>query len=145
MSWAYELRGAENRLIETHSGYRDEKAARLAGRFAECIFNCVCSSYSGKLFVVTREAAGFSEASEFPAPQLANVEIRATLNYPWQQHALDAFLEKDPKEQLRKIAIAERAISDRLLDPAPFEKAEKTELNRLLPVLRVILQEMARL
>jgi hypothetical protein len=67
----------------------------------------------------------------------------STLNvkYAWQKPVLDAFQERNPKNQLRKIIMAEQAVSDRLCNPAPFGVDERVALRKLLPVLRRLLHQ----
>lgn len=147
MAWCYELRGSENRLVETHFGFKSEEAARAAGQYAQCMIDCIGYGNSETLTLVTKEEGSTLE-SLAPRPDIdtrliSSRNVKPNLKYLWQQRALEAFLEPDPKNQLRKISLVEQAISDRVLDPAPFERDERIALGKLLPILRRLLREMA--
>lgn len=150
MAWCYELRGFENRLIGRHSGFKSERAARVAGQYAKRAMECICYPNSETLTLVTKEndattkrltqvpkASGRSYDSHF----IAKHDAKTNLKYAWQKPVLDAFQERNPKNQLRKIVMAEHAVSDRLCNPAPFGVDERAALRKLLPVLRKLLHQ----
>jgi hypothetical protein len=150
MAWCYELRGPENRLVGRHSGFKSERAARVAGQYAKCVMGCVCHPNFETLTLITKENDAITErlakmpdaSGRWYDPHLiAKRELKTNLKYAWQKRALDAFLERNPKNQLRKIIMAEQAVSDRLCNPAPFGIDERIALKKLLPVLRRLLQQ----
>jgi hypothetical protein len=150
MAWCYELRGSENRLLGRHSGFKSERAARVAGQYAKRAMDCICYPNSETLTLVTKEndttterfaqipkASGRSYGLRF----IAKHDAKTNLKYAWQKPVLDAFQERNPKNQLRKIVVAEQAVSDRLCNPAPFGVDERIALRKLLPVLRRLLHQ----
>jgi hypothetical protein len=65
------------------------------------------------------------------------------VRYLWQQQLLDAFL--SPRRELpQKIAIAERAIAERLQDSGELDFAEHAALRDARRALRVLLSEAER-
>jgi len=145
MPWIYELRGAENRLVEIRSGFSTEKAARNAALRAKRLVDCICYPNPETLTVVVKE--GESMASRWGETPLSAGEssspgIKRDLKYPWQQVVLDAFREPYPENVLLKINVAERAISERLVDPNPFELAERLAVGEALLSLRRLLAQM---
>lgn len=152
MAWCYELRGPENRLVGRHSGFKSERAARVAGQYAKRMMDCVCYPNLETLTLITKvrdttrdrltkmpDASGKRYDPHF----IAKRDLKTNLKYAWQKRALDAFLERNPKSQLHKIGMAEQAITDRLRNPAPFEVDERIALTKLLPVLRRLLHQMS--
>src|ERR1700741_5399069 len=128
MAWCYELRGSENRLLGRHSGFKSERAARVAGQYAKRAMDCICYPNSETLTLVTKEnhttakrlaqipkASGRSCDPHF----IAKPGPKNNLEYSRQKPVLGAFQERNPKNQLRKIIMAEQAVSDRLCNPAP--------------------------
>lgn len=59
------------------------------------------------------------------------------LIYEWQQSVLDAFLELEPEQLSEKLCVAERTITERLLDPQP-DAQERATLNDALHLLHAI-------
>lgn len=104
MSWSYEIRGEENRLVEIRGGFAAEKDAREAGERARRMIDCICHPNLEKLSVLTKAGTSPSDA----------MEREVQLRYPWQQLVLDAFMEPDSTQVLHKIAAAERALGARL-------------------------------
>lgn len=104
MSWFYEIRGEDNRLVEVRSGFATEQAAREAGERAKRMIDCVCYPNLETLTLLTRAGTLQSRAAE--------PEVK--FKYPWQQLVRDAFLEPDSTKVLYKIATAERALGARL-------------------------------
>lgn len=151
MAWCYELRGSDYRLVEVRSGFDTETEARNVGQRVKRKIDCIRYAKPETLTLVTKEHGGtLSRFVGMPSPdkwldlkRSAKRGVKMDLKYRWQQRVLDAFLESDPKTLLRKIARAEHAISARMLDPTPFERAERTALGKLLPVLRKLLGELA--
>ena len=145
MPWIYELRGAENRLVEIRSGFPTEKAARNAALRAKRLVDCICHPNPETLTVVVKE--GESMASRWTEAPLSAGEssspgVKRDLKYPWQQLVLDAFREPHPENVILKINVAERAISERLVDPNPFELAERLAVGEALLSLRRLLAQM---
>jgi hypothetical protein len=112
--------------------------------------DCICYPKSETLTLVTKENDAITErlakmpdaSGRWYDPHLiAKRELKTNLKYAWQKRALDAFLERNPKNQLRKIIMAEQAVSDRLCDPVPFGVDERIALRKLLPVLRRLLHQ----
>ena len=132
MAWCYELRGSENRLVGRHSGFKSERAARVAGQYAKRAMDSICYPNSETLTLVTKE-----NDPHF----IAKHDAKTNLKYAWQKPVLDAFQEMNPKNQLRKIIMAEQAVSDRLCNPVPFGVDERIALKKLLPVLRRLLHQ----
>ena len=64
------------------------------------------------------------------------------LRYSWQQFVLDAFREPHLERALLRINVAERAISERLVDRSPFEAAERLAIGEALLSLRSLLAQM---
>ncbi len=145
MPWIYELRGAENRLVEIRSGFSTEKAARNAALRAKRLVDCICYPNPETLTVVVKE--GESMASRWAETPLSAGEssspgVKRDLKYPWQQLVLDAFREPHPENVMLKINVAERAISERLVDPNPFELAERLAIGEALLSLRRLLAQV---
>jgi hypothetical protein len=118
MTWSYEIRGVENRLVEIRSGFATEDEARSAGKRAKRLIDCVCYPNLERLTVRTQEGGDdLRHLAEMPcAPEewfepRSPADGKATLRYPWQQLVLDAFMEPRPEDVLLKINIAERAIA----------------------------------
>jgi len=151
MAWCYELRGSDGRLVQMRSGFSTEAEARDVGQRAKRIIDCLCYPESETLTLVTKDdRSAPNRLVEMPSPDkwldpesIAKLGVKINLKYPWQQLVLDAFLEPHPKILLRKIAIAEHAISTRVIDPAPFELDERMAVTELLPVLQRLLGESA--
>jgi hypothetical protein len=150
MSWCYEIRGAEDRLVEVRSGFATEDKAVKAGGRAKQMIGSICDFSPDVLTLVTKEdqptLAGDSMMSSAPEAA-ANVNGAAkqgwNLTYPWQQAVLDAFLELHPKDLPGRINVAERAISSRLLEADPFELGERIALGEALLALRRLLREQS--
>lgn len=130
MTWCYEIRGSENRLVDICSGFSTQKEARNAGQRMKRMINCFCFPNLEMLSVITKESP---EAHCVPLPNL---------QYPWERLVFDAFLEPNRQNLPRKMNIAERAISARLLDSAPSELDEHIALREALLALRRLLCEM---
>jgi hypothetical protein len=141
MAWCYELRGSENRLLGRHSGFKSERAARVAGQYAKRAMDCICYPNSETLTLVTKENRTTTEGRSYDPHFIAKHDAKTNLKYAWQKPVLDAFQERNPKNQLRKIIMAEQAVSDRLCNPAPFGVDERIALRKLLPVLRRLLHQ----
>src|SRR5437879_1077037 len=114
MAWCYEIRGAENRLVEVRSGFATEDKAAKAGQRAKRLIGSICDSGLETLTLVTREDQPTLRAgSKLPAAPAEAVEANgaakhgSNLKYPWQQAILDAFLEPDPENLSRRINLAE--------------------------------------
>lgn len=144
MPWIYELRGAENRLIEIRSGFSTEKAARSAALRAKRLVDCICYPNLETLTVVVKE--GESMVGRAETQSSAGVSAwpgsKQDLRYPWQQLVLDAFREPHPENVPQRINVAERAISQRLVDPNPFELAERLAIGEALLSLRRLLTQV---
>jgi len=100
MPWIYELRGAENRLVEIRSGFSTEKDARNAGLRAKRLVDCICYPNPETLMVVIKEGESTtSRWVEMPAVagESSSLGSPEGLRYPWQQLVLDAFRESHPK------------------------------------------------
>jgi hypothetical protein len=145
MSWIYELRGAENRLVEIRSGFATEKAARSAAQRAKRLVDCICYPNLETLTVVVKESDSAAiHMAEMPdaAGESSSPAFETALRYPWQQLVLDAFREPHPENVALRINVAERAISQRLLDDQPFELAERLAIGEALLSLRRLLTLM---
>ena len=145
MPWIYELRGAENRLVEIRSGFSTEKDARNAGLRAKRLVDCICYPNPETLMVVIKEGESTtSRWVEMPAVagESSSLGSLEGLRYPWQQLVLDAFRESHPKNVQLRINVAERAISERLVDPHPFELAERLAIGEALLSLRRLLAQV---
>jgi hypothetical protein len=151
MAWCYELRGSDSSLVQMRSGFSTEAEARDVGQRAKRIIDCLCYPDSETLTLVTKDDGSTPDRLVgMPSPNkwldsesIAKLGVKINLKYPWQQLVLDAFLEPHPKSLLRKIALAEHAISARVLDPAPFGLDERMAVTELLPVLQRLLGESA--
>lgn len=142
MSWIYELRGAENRLVEVRSGFATEKAARSAAQRAKRLVDCICYPNLETLTVVVKEGDSAAiQLAEMPhsGREFASAGSATQLKYPWQQLVLDAFREPHPENVPLRINVAERAISQRLVDNQPFELAERLAIGEALLSLRRLL------
>jgi len=146
MAWSYEVRGSQNRLVESRSGFATEEEARGAGSRAKRLIDCVCYPNRERLTLVIKE--GDSEPdqlAEMPnAPEQwlepqSGEAGKATLKYSWQQLVLDAFMEPREENLLPKINLAERAISSRLLDATPCQLDERLAVGESLLALRRLL------
>jgi len=73
-----------------------------------------------------------------PGPDNGSENLNSKLKYPWQQALLDAFVELCPEHLPEKINAAERAIGQRLCDPAPSDSDEQKALREALANLRMI-------
>ena len=145
MPWVYELRGPENRLVEIRSGFSTEKAARKAALRAKRLVDCICYPNPETLTVVVKEGESMvSHAAEMPhsASEFLPPGLKNELRYPWQQLVLDAFREPHLEKALLRINVAERAISERLVDPNPFELAERLAIGEALLSLRRLLAQV---
>ena len=145
MPWIYELRGAENRLVEIRSGFSTEKAARNAALRAKRLVDCICYPNPETLTVVVKEGESMaSRWGEMPlsAGESSSPGANRDLRYPWQQFVLDAFREPHPENVQLRINVAERAISERLVDPNPFELAERLAIGEALLSLRRLLAQV---
>ncbi len=150
MAWSYEVRGSENRLVESRSGFATEVEARGAGSRAKRLIDCVCYPNLERLTLVIKE--GDSEPdqlAEMPnAPEQwlepqSGGDGKPTLKYPWQQLVIEAFMEPREENLLPKINLAERAISSRLLDRAPCALDERLAVGESLLALRRLLAHIA--
>lgn len=142
MPWIYELRGAENRLVEIRCGFSTEKAARSAAQRAKRLVDCICYPNPEALTVVVKEGesiandlAGMSHSSWASSTPNSTTDLR----YPWQQLVLDAFREPHPENVYLRVNVAEHAISERLVDPNPFALAERLAIGEALLSLRRLL------
>ena len=145
MPWIYELRGAENRLVEIRSGFSTEKDARNAGLRAKRLVDCICYPNPETLMVVIKEGESTtSRWVEMPAVagESSSLGSLEGLRYPWQQLSSNAFRESHPKNGQLRINVAERAISERLVDPHPFELAERLAIGEALLSLRRLLAQV---
>jgi hypothetical protein len=145
MPWIYELRGAENRLVEIRSGFSTEKAARNAALRAKRLVDCVCYPNPETLMVVVKE--GESVVSRWAemrpsAGEASSPGSKKGLRYPWQQLVLDAFRESHPEDVVLRINVAEDAISERLVDPHPIQLAERLAIGEALLSLRRLLAKV---
>lgn len=148
MAWRYEIRGSENRLVELRSGFEVEKEARDAGERAKRMIDCVCYPNLETLSLVIKEdGSALGRALGAPPQEKSGSQpselYESNMKYPWQQAVLDAFLEPHPANLPRKINIAERAISSRLLESDPFELDERIALGEALLALRRLMREQA--
>jgi hypothetical protein len=150
MAWCYEVRGSQDRLLEIRSGFATEEDARGAGIRAMRLIDCVCYPNLEKLTLVIKESDNEpDQLAEMPnAPEgwlepQSGEQGKPTLKYPWQQLVLDAFMEPHAENSLHKIDLAERAISTRLLDPAPCELDERLAVGESLLALRRLLAHIA--
>ena len=66
------------------------------------------------------------------------------LRYPWQQLVSDVFTETNREELPKRINIAERAISARLLDVTPSKPDERVALKEALAALHRLISETRR-
>src|SRR5437588_12954764 len=147
MAWCYEIRGAENRLIEVRSGFATEDKAAQAGQRAKQMIRSICELETLTLRIKEDETT--LAGSNMPAvPEEASggngaATYGSNLKYPWQQAILDAFLEPHPENLSRRINVAERAISMRLLEADPFELDERIALGEALLALRRLVREQS--
>jgi hypothetical protein len=148
MAWCYEIRRLDNRLVEIRSGFATERVAREAGERSKRTIDCICYPNLETLSLVIKEdGTALSRPPEAPPapddkpglPPAARPE--ANLKYLWQQAVLDAFLEPHAENVPRKINVAERAISVRLLESDPFELDERIALGEALLALRRLTRE----
>lgn len=150
MAWSFEIRGSENRLIEVRSGYATQLEARAAGRRIKRMIDCLCYPNFEPLTLLTKEdlsmlspiAQMTSLPGELSDPPPAKPVVNLKLKYPWQQLVVAAFLEPHAENLPGKINIAERGLSARLLDAAPFELDERLALGESLLALRQLLNEL---
>lgn len=151
MAWSYEIRGAENRLVEIRSGFATETDARKAGERSKRMIDCICYPNLETLtLVINDDATPASRLPAVPSPADAPDSQRnghesnsSNLKYPWQQAVLDAFLEPHPANLPRKVNVAERAISARLLEADPFQLDERIALGEALLALRRLVRELS--
>jgi hypothetical protein len=148
MSWRYEIRGSENRLVEIRSGFATDKEARDAAQRSKRMIDCICYPNPETLTLVTKQNGTapnrVPEKSAVPEGQLdpsRAAQHEAIFKYPWQQAVLDAFLESHPENLPGKLNVAERAISARLLESDPFELEERVALGEALLALRRLVRE----
>jgi hypothetical protein len=145
LPWVYELRGSDNHLVEIRSGFSTEKAARKAALRAKRLVDCICYPNPETLTVVVKEGESMvSRAAEMPpsASESSASGSKKELRYPWQRLVLDAFREPHLEKALLRINVAERAISERLVDPNPFELAERLAIGEALLSLRRLLAQV---
>jgi hypothetical protein len=151
MPWGYEIRGSEYRLVEIRSGFASEREARNAGKRAKRMIDCVCyPNLESLTLVIKADAAPMNRLAEMPAgtesfldPQrIANGDIQWNLKYSWQQLVVDAFLEPYIENLPRKISVAERAISARLLERKTFALDERIALGEALLALHRLLCDL---
>lgn len=151
MSWCYEIRGPDSRLVETRSAFATEEKALKAGQRAMRMIRSICDSSLEILTLVTKEdQPAEGNGSKLPAEPAEPVKVNdaatrrgSHLKYPWQQAVLDAFLEPHPQNLPRRINVAERAISSRLLEADPFELDERIALGEALLALRRLIREQS--
>lgn len=147
MAWCYEIRASENRFVEMRSGFATEKEARDAGERSKRMIDCICYPNLETLTLVTRNDVTELSLREVPASPAAEngsrppADREVKVKYPWQQAVLDAFLEPHAKNLSRKINVAERAISARLLESDPFDLEERIALGEALLALRRLVRE----
>ena len=132
MSWFYEIRGQENRLVEVRGGFATEKAAREAGECAKRMIDCIC----------------------YPNPEVLSLLITAgtlptytderdvQLKYPWQQLVLDAFMEPSSTKILYKIGAAERALAARIGGVTVPGSEEHVAIGEALLALRRLISQL---
>lgn len=150
MTWSYEVRGFQDRLVESRFGFATEEDARGAGDRAKRLIDCVCYPNRERLTVLIKEGdtgpdqlAEMSGAPEEWLEPQSGEQGKPTLKYAWQQLVLDAFMEPQPKNLLAKINLAERAISARLIDPSACELDERLAVGESLLALRRLLAHIA--
>jgi len=134
MAWCYEIRGLNNRMVESRSGFATETEAREAGERSKRMIDWMCYPNQETLSFIIKE-----DGIDLSRPPNAGHE--ANLKYPWQQAVLDAFLEPHPANLPRTVNVAERAISARLLESDPFELDERIALGEALLALRRLIRE----
>jgi len=142
MPWMYELRGAENRLVEIRSGFSTEEDARNAAQGAKRLVDCVCYPNLETLAVVVKESEGIVNCLvEMPRPagEAIPAALEQNLKFPWQRLVQLAFREPDLENVPLRINVAERALSERLCDPKPFEIDERLAVGEALLSLRRLL------
>jgi hypothetical protein len=145
MPWIYELRGVENRLVEIRSGFSTEKAARNAALRAKRLVDCICYPSPEPLTVVVKDDDSMMIClAEMPpsAGESSSRDSKQNLRYPWQELVVEAFGEPHPENVPLRINAAERAISARLVDPNPFELAERLAIGEALLSLRRLLAQV---
>jgi hypothetical protein len=150
MAWSYEVRGFQDRVVEVRSGFATEEDARGAGSRAKRLIDCVCYPNLERLTLVIKEGGNEPDQlaempnalAEWLEPQ-SGEQGKPTLKYPWQQLVLDAFMEPHAENVLPKIDLAERAISNRLLEPATCELDERLAVGESLLALRRLLAHIA--
>jgi hypothetical protein len=140
MAWRYEIRGSQNRLVEIRTGFASEREAREAGGRSKRMIDCIGYPSQEALSIVVRED---HTAHRRPPEHPPASRHEANLKYPWQQAVLDAFLEPHPENLFRKVNVAERAISTRLLESDPFELDERIALGEALLALRRLMRQRA--
>ncbi len=112
MTWCYEIRGSENRLVEVRSGFASKQEASDAAKRAKGMIDCICHPNFERLSVVVRDAdtAPKDLPERFTATEncrlLPNSEIGFEVKYAWQQQVIQAFLEPHPENVPGKIAAA---------------------------------------
>jgi hypothetical protein len=148
MAWRYEIRRLETRLVEARSGFATENQARDAGERAKRVIDRISYPNQETLTttVVAREAGNGSNGHpETPSAHEDSIDFASatqdngSLEYPWQQPVRAVLLEQHPQNLPQKIKVADRAISARLRDPAPFELDERFALGQALLALRSVL------
>lgn len=132
MSWSYEIRGENNRLVEIRGGFATKKAAREAGERAKRMIDCICHPNLELLSVLTKSGTLPSHVAE---PE-------AEWKYPWQRLVLDAFREPDSTRVLCKIAAAEQALAARLRGATPPGSQEHLAVGQALLALGRLLSQL---
>jgi hypothetical protein len=140
MAWRYEIRGSQNRLVEIRTGFATERQAREAGGRSKRMIDSMGYPNQETLSIVIREDHTALGRPPEPPPDARH---GANLKYPWQQAVLDAFLEPHQENLFRKVNVAERAISARLLESDPFELDERIALGEALLALRRLMRRRA--
>ena len=144
MPWMYELRGAEYRLVEIRSGFSTESAARTAAQRAKRVVDCICYPNLETLTVVVKESESTTSClADIPRTSGEAVPgVEHNVKFPWQQLVQLAFREPHPENVPLRINAAERALSERLVDPAPFEMDERLAIGEALLALRRLLAQV---
>lgn len=144
--WIYELRGLQNRLVEIRSGFATQKDAREAGLRVRRVVDCIRFPNPEPLAVIAKESGTAVGILIELAGSRQRLDAHRTaaghFTYAWQQPVLEALAESTWQDRLLRISAAERAISARLRDPAPFESDERVSLGEALLALRRLLIEL---
>jgi len=145
MPWIYELRGAENRLVEIRSCFSTGNAALNAALRAKRLVDCICYPNPETLTVVVKEGEGMASRSAEMHPSTGGSSSpvsKKDVRYPWQQLVLNAFTEPHSENVVLRINVAEGAISARLVDPNPIQLAERLAIGEALLSLRSLLGKL---